>query len=299
MEPRRIIKALLYPHAAVMAALLPISAALLVLCMVYLGTESVFSVMSYVLSFYTLSVYCLRIPGIVRAIRRFKRENKLYRRWAEDESLRVRVTLYGALVWNTAYAVLQGGLGIVHRSFWYYSLAGYYILLAAMRFFLLRHTRRHRAGERMDAELKEYRLCGWLFLTMNLTLSVMVFFMIYWNRSFDHDEIVTIAMAAYTFCTLTVAIINTVKYRRYNSPVYSAAKAIGLASASVSVITLEATMLSTFGDGTVDESVRRLLLALTGGAVSVLLVVMAVYMIVQGTAKLKALHGENRDNERE
>jgi hypothetical protein len=138
-------------------------------------------------------------------------------------------------------------------------------------------------------ELRKYRACGIVFLVMNLALALMIFFMVYWNRTFHHHEITTIAMAAYTFTSLTLAIINTVKYRKYNSPVYSASKAISLASACVSMLTLESTMLTTFGEGTVDLAGRRLFLGLSGGAISVLIIAMAVYMIVQGTKKIKLI----------
>ena len=141
----------------------------------------------------------------------------------------------------------------------------------------------------MLEELRKYRACGIVFLVMNLALALMIFFMVYWNRTFHHHEITTIAMAAYTFTSLTLAIINTVKYRKYNSPVYSASKAISLASACVSMLTLESTMLTTFGDGTVDLAGRRLCLGLSGGAISVLIIAMAVYMIVQGTKKIKLI----------
>lgn len=141
----------------------------------------------------------------------------------------------------------------------------------------------------MGEELIRYRLCGWIFLVMNLALALMVFFMVYWNRTFRHHEITTIALAAYTFTAFTVAIINMVKYRKYNSPVYSASKAVSLASACVSMLTLEATMLTTFGDGTMDAITRKILLGCTGGVISAFVVVMAVYMIRQSSKKLKDL----------
>ena len=84
-----------------------------------------------------------------------------------------------------------------------------------------------------------------------------------------------------------MAIINMVKYRKYNSPVYSASKAISLAAASVSMLTLESTMLTTFGDGT-DALTRKIFLGATGGVISVFIIIMAIYMIVQSTKKLKA-----------
>jgi len=289
MNWKKLGKALLFPHIAIMVILIPIATVFLVYSMVFLGTESVVAIISYVLAAYTLTVWCFRIPYLIRFFKTFKDENKYAKIWRNDTRLRVNVSLYGTLIWNTAYAMLQLGMGFWHRTFWFCSLAGYYISLAVMRFFLVRHTSRHKPGEKMLEELRKYRACGIVFLVMNLALALMIFFMVYWNRTFHHHEITTIAMAAYTFTSLTLAIINTVKYRKYNSPVYSASKAISLASACVSMLTLESTMLTTFGEGTVDLAGRRLFLGLSGGAISVLIIAMAVYMIVQGTKKIKLI----------
>jgi hypothetical protein len=158
-----------------------------------------------------------------------------------------------------------------------------------MRFFLARHTTRNAPGEKMESELKKYRACGVIFLVMNLALVLIIFFMIYWNRTFEHHMITAIAMAAYTFTSLTNAIINVVKYRKYNSPVFSASKAISLAAALVSMLTLESTMLTAFGDGTMSVIEQKWMLGATGGVISLLIVVTAIYMIVVGTKKLKQL----------
>ena len=289
MDWKKIGKALLFPHSAIRIVLIPVATVFLVYSMVFLGTESAVAIVSYVLAFYTLTVWCMKLPQLIRFFKAFKQENKYARLWLDDPRLRVNVSLYGTLIWNTAYAVFQLGLGFWHHTFWYYSLAGYYLALAVMRFFLVRHTRRHDPGERMREELIKYRACGIVFLVMNLALALIIFFMVYWNRTFNHHEITTIAMAAYTFGTLALAIVNVFRYRKYNSPVYSASKAISLASACVSMLTLESTMLTTFGDGTMELTARRLMLGASGGAISVFVVVMAVYMIVQSSKKLKAL----------
>lgn len=285
MNLKKLGKALLFPHTALMTVLIPIATVFLVYSMVFVGTESVLAYISYVLAAYTLTVWCFKIPHIIRFFKRFKNENKYARRWQEDERLRVNVSLYGSLILNAAYAVFQLWLGFYHGSFWFYSLAGYYILLAVMRFFLARHTSAHKPGEKMREELVKYRACGWIFLLMNLALTLMIFFMVYWNRSFVHHEITTIMMAAYTFTAFTVAVVNIIQYRKYNSPVYSASKAINLAAACVSMLTLESTMLTTWGQSD-DENFRRIMLAATGIAVSLFIVVMAVYMIVQGNKGL-------------
>ena len=149
MDWRKIGKALLFPPIAIMIVLLPVAAVLLVYSMVFIGTESVIAMISYVLVAYTLTVWCMKIPRLIRFFKTFREENKYTRRWLDDTRLRVNVSLYGSLIWNTAYAVFQLGLGFWHHSFWFFSLAGYYISLAVMRFFLVRHISKHMPGEKM------------------------------------------------------------------------------------------------------------------------------------------------------
>lgn len=289
MDWKKIGKALLFPHIALMIILVPIAIVFLVYSMVFLGTDSIPAIIAYVLSAYTLTVWCFKIPYLIRFFKSFKDENKYAQIWLKDTRLRVNVSLYGSLIWNVAYALLQLGMGFWHHTFWFYSLAGYYIALAVMRFFLVRYTSRHKPGERMREELVRYRACGIVFLLMNIALTLIIFFMVYWNRTFEHHEITTITLAAYTFTSLTMAIVNVVKYRKYKSPVYSASKAISLAAACVSMLTLESTMLTTFGDGTMDMTTRRIMLGATGGVISVFIIVMAIYMIVQSNKKIKQL----------
>lgn len=295
MNPKNLGKALLFPHTAIMIILVPIATVLLVGSMVFIGTDSVIAYISYLLAAYTLTVWCFKIPYLIRFFKAFKNENKYARKWLEDPRLRVNVSLYGSFFWNIAYALFQLWLGFCHRTFWFYSLGAYYICLGVMRFFLLLHTRKYAPGERMRDELIKYRACGWVFLVMNLALSLIVFFMVYWNRTFYHQEITTIAMAAYSFVTLTTAIVNIIKYHKYNSPVFSASKAISLAAALVSMLTLESTMLTTFGGDTTDMT-RKMMLGISGGVISTFILSMALYMIVQSTIKQKILKAEENKN---
>ena len=292
MDWKKLGKALLFPHIAIMIVLVPISTVLLVASMVFIGTESAIAYISYVLSAYTLTVWCVKIPYLIKFFKAFKDENKYARKWQDDTRLRVNVSLYGSFFWNIAYALFQLWLGFYHHTFWFYSLGAYYICLAVMRFFLLLYTRKYAPGERMREELLKYRACGAVFLLMNLALALIVFFMVYWNRTFEHHMITAIAMAAYTFTTFTVGIINVIKYKKYNSPVFSASKAISLAAALVSMLTLGSTMLTTFRDGTMTEMGEKLMLGSIGGGVSILIVATAIYMIVTGTRKIKQLDSE-------
>lgn len=226
MRWKKIGKALLFPPAAVPALLLPVGTVLLVWAMLTREETDGIRIASYVFAFYTLVVCCARLPELVRTVRRVRRENRYVRRWLEDARLRTNATLSANVVWNGAYAALQLMLGIRHQSAWFYSLAGYYASLAVMRLFLVQHTMRHTPGERLRQELTRYRACGRIFLFMNLALSVMMLCRIRQNPAVQHDAVITIAMAAYTFTTLTAAIVQMLRYRRYQSPAMSAAKAI-------------------------------------------------------------------------
>ena len=123
---------------------------------------------------------------------------------------------------------------------------------------------------------------------MNLALSLLIFFMVYWNRTFIHHEITTIAMATYTFTTFILAIINLVKYRKYNSPVYSASKIISLVAACVSMLTLTSTMLTTFGEADGILFSKTMLGAL-GSVISLFTITIAIYMIIRANRSLKQL----------
>jgi hypothetical protein len=298
MDWKKLGKVLLFPHIALMILLVPAATVLLVGSMVFIGTESPIAIVSYVIAAYTLTVWCFKIPYLIRFFKNFKKDNKYARKWLEDTRLRVNVSLYGTMIWNVLYALLQLGMGFRHRSFWFGSLAVYYISLAVMRFFLVNYTRRYKAGEKMLLELRKYRACGVVFLVMNIALSLMIFFMVYWNRTFHHHEITTIALAAYTFASLTVAVVNIVRYRKYNSPVYTASKSISLAAACVSMLTLESTMLTTFGEETMSLTGRRAFLGISGGVISVFIIAMAIYMIVQGTKIIKMLKEKEQRYER-
>lgn len=295
MDLKKLFKKILFPHIAIMIILVPIATVFLIGSMVFIGTESAIAIVSYVIAAYTLTVWCFRIPNIIKFFKEFKKENRYAQKWINDTRLRIKVSLYGSFVWNAVYGIFQLWLGFYHHTFWFFSFGIYYLCLAVMRFFLVRHTRKYAPGEKMMTELKKYRACGWIFLFMNLALALILFFMIYWNRSFTHHMITAIAMAAYTFSAFTLAIVNVIRYKKYNSPVFSASKAISFTAALVSMLTLESTMLTTFSDETMTVFGQKMMLGATGGAILTLIIATAIYMIVAGTKKIKNLRSEVED----
>lgn len=286
MDWKKLGRRMLFPHPAATALLAVASAALLIYSFADAGIADAIRYFSYALSFYALLAACLRAPDMLEFARRFRSDNKYYLLYSSDVRLRMNVSLYGAFAFNAAYAVFQLCLGLWHASAWFYAMAAYYLLLATMRLMLANHTRTYAPGEQRRMEWKKYRRCGVLLLVMNLALAVIIPYFVWQIRVFAHHEITTIAMATYTFASLTVAIVNVVRYRRFSSPAYSAAKAVSLASAAVSLLTLENAMLTAFGQES-GELFRRVMLGATGTAVVLFVQGMALYMIVNARRKLK------------
>ena len=175
---KKIGKALLFPNKFIVMTLFPIAMILLVFSMIYFGTQHVFSYISYALAFYSLTIVSVRIPQIIRFFKKLKEENKYILRYKQDINLRINISLYGSLFINVAYSIFQFCLGLYHKSFWFYSMAVYYVLLSLVRFYLVSHTKKYKPGENLLIEYKRYNFCGWIMLLMNLKNAEMILFRI-------------------------------------------------------------------------------------------------------------------------
>ena len=76
MDWKKLGKALLFPHTAIMIVLVPLATVLLVGSMVFVGTESVIAYISYVLAAYTLTVWCFKIPYLIRFLRPSRKKTR-------------------------------------------------------------------------------------------------------------------------------------------------------------------------------------------------------------------------------
>ena len=279
-------KAMLFPHRAVFYVLMPLSAGLLIYTFTASGVYAGIKYAAYMLSAYTLVILCCQMPSWLRFCQELGQTNQYVVRYLNDARWRIMLSLYGSVAFNAAYALLQLGLGIYHAAVWYDAMAGYYLLLAVMRLYLLKYTKKHAPGERLKNEWQRYRLCGVSLVAMNLALAVVVFYMTRQNRTFIHHKITVIAMAAYTFTAFTMAIAQLIHSRQNHSPVFSAARVIGFTAALVSMLILEKTMLTAFGGGE-NVAFDRWMTGATGAAVTLLILVMAIYMIVKSTRELR------------
>ena len=194
---------------------------------------------------------------------------------------------------NTAYAVFNIFVGRINNSPWFLSVGGYYLLLCLIRFFILKkvgNASKKTSDERMRYELKIYRAVGVIMFLVNIAMSVMAVQMIWQNSGSIHSEIMTIAIATFTFYYLTTAIINLQKYRKTEQPIHSAAKMLNFACALMSIFTLQSSMISVFGN---DEVFRKQMNIATGCAVFILVFGLAIYMIRRANKLLNNIKDDN------
>lgn len=291
MEWKKLIN-LLYPPLWVIILLVPLCAAALAYTFAGGYEAHPMAYVTYVLSFYTLAAVVMRcikiIPKHYRTAREKVYANPVGERYMTDMKFRTHISLYGSLAVNLLYVALNVVLGVMYHTKWFFVLAFYYTILAAMRFLLVRFVNRVGIGKNRFKELRRARLCGYILLTVNLALSGAVLMILYQSKGFEYHGILIYVMAAYTFYITTLAIVNLVKYRRLGSPVMSMSKIINMAAALVSMLSLETAMFSEFGKDMSTEN-KQLFVMLTGAGVSIVIVTMSVYSIVKNSLEIRKI----------
>ena len=292
---RTVCKRLLAPPVWLMILLILVSAAALVAVFLKDWEETAVAYVTYVLAFYTLTVtvlYCVGVfPGCYRAVKQKVYETEFGGRYMTDVVFKTHVSLYRSLVINLLYVALNLVLGLLYKSAWFTILAVYYTILSVMRFLLVRFVRGIGIGKDRLGELRRSRLCAWILMLVNVALSGAVMMMMYQGRGKEYAGVLIYVMALYTFYITVSAIINLFKYQKYRSPVMYATKVIDLTAALVSMLNLETAMFAAFGGDMVAES-QRLMIALTGAGISIVVIALAVYTIRRATREIRALNTE-------
>ena len=262
--------------------------------------------LSYICSAYALIITITGFPYVIafsKSVKRYINEHTLMKklqstaigeRFFTDVRFRTEISLYQGLFINLLYIAMKMFSGIYYRSVWFISLAVYYMLLAVMRLLLLRRGKRKTDKTPMEIEIHRYRLCGMMLLIMNQALAGIVIFMVHQNKGFDYPGVLIYAMALYSFYSIITAVIKLVKFRKHGSPILSAAKAINLVAAMVSILSLETAMVAQFG-GNEDPFFRKAMTAATGGGVCTIVIGMAIFMIWKSAKQMKKLRINNSE----
>lgn len=284
---RKALKRLLCPGGGWVCLLALLGGLSLYLTFRVFGEDSPFAYVSYVLSAYALTVLVAAILPLFPAARRLVHRLPLAHRYMTDQYFKVRSGLMLSFFIDLCYGGFKLACAVGYASFWDGALASYHILLCTVRLYLIRRVPAGAEGRDMARELRDYRATGVFLVVLDLALSVIATQIVRDGYGSDHPGMLIYAAAMYAFYSLTIAIVNTVRYRRLHSPVLSAAKAVNLTTALASLFNLETAMIAQFGADQVQF--RLVMTACTAFAVCTMVLGAAVFMVISATQRLRRL----------
>lgn len=290
---KKMAKALLRLHWAILLPLTAASAAGLVWVFLSGNDAAWFAYPIYVLAFYALVVLCIRLTPVV--IRRAKaKTEKTAALTAEDKEKAFGKKLRQGMIVNLLYAAFCLVMSVVEHSIWMGSVGLYHLILTVINLCLAWFERKAAAAE---DPAEQYRI-GWsgfqtagvLLLILHLTMTGMVSQRIWQGAVSVYPGVMIFAVAAFTFYKLTMAIIRVAQFRKNPSPIWGASRNINLSESMMSLFSLQAAMMAAFDDGTMNQVLMN---SLTGGVVCLLAVSGAVGMIIHGKKKKENYKGES------
>lgn len=169
--------------------------------------------------------------------------------------------------------IFSAVIGICYTSVWFISMAVYYLMLGAIRIYLIiSYKQRH-----IKDEVICYRNTALCLFLLNVPIGGIILLMIRTNSVFSYPGYVIYLSALYTFYTLIIAVRNIVKFRKIGSSILSAAKVLNFIAAMMSILGLQTAMISQFSVN--GDAYRKMMNGITGGFVYAIVFVIAVYMI--------------------
>lgn len=184
----------------------------------------------------------------------FTETNALAHRFTKDYSFStIIMTLPGTLT-NVIFAIVNAYIGLFMESAWAGSLAMYYMCLSLMRMIVIWYAKHLVFGEKYevigrDKEFKLQKACGIVLIITSLALAGAVIMLLYGKGGKHYSNILTIAIAAYTFYKLAISIKNMIKARKEKDALIIILRNIGHADALVSLLYLQTALFSAYGGG--------------------------------------------------
>ena len=216
---------------------------------------------------------------LVRAIRK----TTLGKRVLDDPLFRVLITSSGSMGWNLIYALFNGVLAIAYGSFWFLSMFVYYLILGGMRLLVV-SPKKDRSAERWS-DNAIMRTLGIEMIILAVVVSGIVCMAIAEKHNPSYNTVVMITIATYTFYAVTMSIINIVKAHKKKDATMIMLRDISLAGTIVAVLSLERSMLGTFGNAEDDFSTTMEIIS--GAVAFVLIIVIGISMIMQAKNNMK------------
>lgn len=200
-----------------------------------------------------------------------------------NQRYRIILSAAVAFAFNLFYAIYHCILGVLNLSFWFIAMCAFYGILATMRFSAVLCERNHQKSPDIDTELFVMKLSGILFVVLGIVLATVSYISLSQNIATKYGEIIMITIATYTFYKITMAIVKAIKQHKNPSPLLRTIRNIGYAEVAASILTLQHSMLVSFG--TMSAENIHLMNAVTGTAVCLFVLILGLSMITKSMKK--------------
>ena len=204
-----------------------------------------------------------------------KKGREIYR----DRNARSRYILHFSLAANIAFALLELAEGLYFGSMWLVAIGVYYAVLGVMRFFLLRSIRSVDAQRGKKAYFRTAILLNVLTLTMTGIFAQLIID----DQSFHYPGVLIYAMALWAFIKIILAVKNLIQRRKEEQPILAAARCLSFAAALMSILALQAALISQFGGDAVDFA--HTMNGIAGAVITALLITLSAMMLAKASKK--------------
>ena len=238
--------------------------------------DTAIALFSYLYSTYGLIIF---VKWFVKACKSgndfIKSNSRLYHFYQKRRRAIHKYTLVLGSAFRFIYGIVKLSMGVYYESWWFITLAIYYLMICIMKINLISHFESGPEDQR-----RKLKHIGIILLFMDIVLVGMIILIVYSHQTFYYAGYLIYAVALYDFYLIITALINVFKYRKNAELIITASRYMNLTIATVSMISLEVAMIYTFGDN--DTELKSLMTSLMGIAVTIINSIMAVSLICKG-----------------
>ena len=176
------------------------------------------------------------------------------------------------------FALFNGLIDIISDAPWNLYISIYYVLLIIVRMETLIFEKKAYKDNNNEIRKKAYIASFCILMVLNIALIGPIVLMIKNLRPGNIGMILSIAMAAYSFTSITIAIINAKKSIKHDNLLVKQNRIIDLISALVSILILQHTLIVVNGDYTQDLVIMSVF---TSAAIWAFIVFITIFSFVK------------------
>ena len=214
---------------------------------------------------------------------------KLYKKYLNlEKNDRIMLLLINVTIVNIVIAIIKYIFAFILPSLWFFINAIFMSILSISRFFSIRNYGRQRSlkkeKEKIKIGYKNYLHNGILLILLGIMYFFVSVYMYYKGTNTTIHEYLTYLVALNAFWSISWAIYGMIKYNRKTSPRLTSVKMTNFANALTSIVLTQVVLLDTYAK----EYHLAQVNGYTGMAVSLIIIIMGLYMIINIQEQLKS-----------